>query len=75
MRFGVGDTHGGHVGTGKGAELGILFRNSEALERAGQVDVVVLDKTGTLTRGQPQVTQIFLIPDNPLVKDETVYFN
>lgn len=58
------------VGTGKGAELGILFRNSEALERAGQVDVVVLDKTGTLTRGQPRVTQIFLIPDNPLVKDE-----
>lgn len=58
------------VGTGKGAELGILFRNSEALERAGQVDVVVLDKTGTLTRGQPQVTQMFLIPESPLVKDE-----
>ncbi|MCX8024999.1 MAG: copper-translocating P-type ATPase, partial [Thermanaerothrix sp.] len=58
------------VGTGKGAELGILFRNSEALERAGQVDVVVLDKTGTLTRGQPQVTQIFLVPESPLGKDE-----
>jgi Cu+-exporting ATPase len=46
------------VGTGKGAELGILFRNSEALERAGKVGVVVLDKTGTITRGQPAVTDI-----------------
>src|SRR5581483_4199366 len=41
------------VGTGKGAELGVLFRNSEALERAGKVNVVVLDKTGTITKGQP----------------------
>jgi Cu+-exporting ATPase len=46
------------VGTGKGAELGILFRNSEALERAGKVGWVVLDKTGTITKGQPAVTDI-----------------
>jgi Cu+-exporting ATPase len=46
------------VGSGKGAELGILFRNSEALERAGKVNVVVLDKTGTLTKGQPAVTDV-----------------
>jgi Cu+-exporting ATPase len=46
------------VGTGKGAELGILFKNSEALERAGKVNVVVLDKTGTITKGQPAVTDI-----------------
>jgi Cu+-exporting ATPase len=46
------------VGTGKGAELGILFRSSEALERAGKVSVVTLDKTGTITRGQPAVTDI-----------------
>ncbi len=46
------------VGTGKGAEMGILFRNSEALERAGKVSVVVLDKTGTITKGQPAVTDI-----------------
>ncbi len=46
------------VGTGKGAELGILFKNSEALERAGRVNVVVLDKTGTITKGQPAVTDI-----------------
>jgi Cu+-exporting ATPase len=46
------------VGTGKGAEMGILFRNSEVLERAGKVSVVVLDKTGTITNGQPAVTDI-----------------
>ena len=46
------------VGTGKGAENGILLKTSEALERAGQVKMVVLDKTGTITRGQPSVTDI-----------------
>jgi P-type Cu+ transporter len=46
------------VGTGKGAESGILFRTSDALERAGKVSVVVLDKTGTVTKGQPAVTDI-----------------
>src|SRR5574337_862461 len=48
------------VGTGKGAELGVLFRNSEALERAGKVHVVVLDKTGTITKGQPAVTDVIV---------------
>jgi Cu+-exporting ATPase len=48
------------VGTGKGAEMGILFRSSEALERAGKVSVVVLDKTGTITKGQPAVTDIVI---------------
>ena len=46
------------VGTGKGAECGILIRNAEALERAHTVTTVVLDKTGTLTRGQPVVTDL-----------------
>jgi Cu+-exporting ATPase len=46
------------VGTGKAAEQGILFRNSEALERAGKVNSVILDKTGTITKGQPAVTDI-----------------
>ncbi len=46
------------VGTGKGAENGILFRNAEALERFQQVRVVVLDKTGTLTEGRPRVTDV-----------------
>jgi Cu+-exporting ATPase len=49
------------VGTGKGAEAGILFRNSEALERAGRIGVVVLDKTGTITKGQPAVTDIVTV--------------
>ncbi len=46
------------VGTGKGAELGILFKNAESLETAGKIDTIVLDKTGTLTRGEPMVTDI-----------------
>ncbi len=48
------------VGTGKGAELGILIKRSESLERAGEITTVVLDKTGTITRGQPAVTIVHL---------------
>jgi P-type Cu+ transporter len=48
------------VGMGKGAELGILFKNSESLERVGKITTVVLDKTGTLTTGRPTVTDIVL---------------
>ena len=46
------------VGTGKGAEMGILFRSSAGLETAGKITTVVLDKTGTITKGQPAVTDI-----------------
>ncbi|MCC7446787.1 MAG: copper-translocating P-type ATPase [Anaerolineae bacterium] len=46
------------VGVGKGAEAGILFKNSEALEQALKINAVVLDKTGTITRGEPAVTDI-----------------
>jgi len=54
------------VGTGKGATLGILFRSGEALERAGQLTTVVLDKTGTITRGEPVVTDVVATaPDWP----------
>jgi len=49
------------VGTGKGAEHGILIRNGEALERAHQINTVLLDKTGTLTRGEPVVTDIISV--------------
>ena len=56
------------VGTGKGAEMGVLFKNSEALERAGKVNVVVLDKTGTITKGQPAVTDV--VTNNQLPNDE-----
>jgi Cu+-exporting ATPase len=46
------------VGTGKGAEMGILFKNSAALETAHRLTTVVLDKTGTLTRGRPEVIEV-----------------
>ena len=46
------------VGTGKGAENGILIKSGEALETAHSIDTVVLDKTGTITQGRPQVTDI-----------------
>jgi Cu+-exporting ATPase len=49
------------VGTGKGAEQGILFKNAESLERAQKIDTIVLDKTGTLTRGEPMVTDVIRI--------------
>jgi Cu+-exporting ATPase len=53
------------VGTGKGAEHGILFKNSEALEQLHKVKIIVLDKTGTLTTGQPTVTEIIVGPPSP----------
>ena len=46
------------VGTGKGAEAGILVRGGEALEAAGRIDTVVMDKTGTLTLGKPAVAAV-----------------
>jgi len=54
------------VGTGKGAEIGVLFKNAEALETLHAVDAVVFDKTGTLTHGRPEVTDVV-----PLAGDET----
>jgi Cu+-exporting ATPase len=46
------------VGTGKGAEYGVLIRSAETLEKAQRVNTIMLDKTGTLTRGEPKVTNI-----------------
>jgi len=46
------------VGTGRGAEMGVLFRRGAALETLAKVDIVVLDKTGTLTRGRPELTDL-----------------
>lgn len=51
------------VGTSRGAESGILFKNSEILERAGRVNIIVFDKTGTITRGEPAVTDIIISAD------------
>ena len=50
------------VGTGRGAQMGVLFKTSRALENLHKVDTVVLDKTGTLTKGKPAVTDI--VPHN-----------
>ncbi len=52
------------VGTGKGAENGILIKSGDALEMAHQIDTVVLDKTGTITQGKPVVTDIICEPGN-----------
>ncbi len=46
------------VGTGRGAKMGVLFKNAQALENLHKVDTIVLDKTGTLTTGKPQVTDV-----------------
>jgi Cu2+-exporting ATPase len=47
------------VGTGLGAKRGILFKNAAAIEAAARVQVIVMDKTGTLTKGEPEVTEVF----------------
>ena len=58
------------VGTGKGANLGILFKSAQHLEELSKCDTIVLDKTGTITQGKPQVTEIYPIDisENELLK-------
>ena len=69
------------VGTGKGAEIGILLRSGEALERAGRISMVVLDKTGTITRGEPAVTDIIernrsrVESDRPVQGNQSLQFS
>ncbi|HEX2203268.1 MAG TPA: copper-translocating P-type ATPase [Longimicrobium sp.] len=56
------------VGTGRGAEHGVLIKGGESLETAHRLDTVVLDKTGTLTRGRPDLTDV--VPSGALAEDE-----
>ena len=63
------------VGTGKGAEMGILFKSAEALETLRGVDTVVLDKTGTVTEGKPRVTDVLPARDadsTPVISEKAL---
>ena len=57
------------VGTGLGAQNGILYKNATALEQAAKLQAIIFDKTGTLTEGKPQVVEIIAV-GNPLTQDE-----
>jgi Cu+-exporting ATPase len=57
-----GDADGRHRRAGRGAQLGVLIKNAETLERLQQIDTLMLDKTGTLTEGKPTVVEIFPLP-------------
>jgi len=60
------------VGTGRAAQHGILIRDAEALQLARKIDTVILDKTGTITEGRPDVTSVWLLDGAPLDPDELV---
>ena len=59
------------VATGKGANMGVLFKNAEAIERLREVDTLVVDKTGTLTEGKPKVTEVVTLGG---INDKTAIF-
>ncbi|HEY7349394.1 MAG TPA: heavy metal translocating P-type ATPase [Ktedonobacterales bacterium] len=56
------------VGSGRGAELGILIKNGESLQRVSQINTILLDKTGTITRGRPEVTDIVAVKEQAILR-------
>nr|WP_225769704.1 heavy metal translocating P-type ATPase [Inquilinus sp. Marseille-Q2685] len=58
------------VGTGRGAQAGVLVRNAEALELTEKIDTLVVDKTGTLTEGKPRLVSVVVAPDGGVPEDE-----
>jgi Cu+-exporting ATPase len=60
------------VATGKGAELGVLIKGGEALQRAGDLRTIVLDKTGTVTEGRPTVTDVVVAPGSSRSREEVL---
>lgn len=58
------------AGTGKGAENGILFKRSQALENAARLDIIVMDKTGTITQGKPTVVDVIPAKDSDMTADD-----
>jgi Cu+-exporting ATPase len=62
------------VGTGMGAERGILIRKGEAIQTMREVKAVILDKTGTLTKGKPEVTDVIAVGSNPGDETKVLYY-
>ncbi len=62
------------VGTGKGAEHGILIRGGDALETAHKLTAIILDKTGTLTKGAPSLTDLRVLAGGPVTEDELLMY-
>jgi Cu+-exporting ATPase len=62
------------VGTGMGAERGILIRKGEAIQTMKEVKAIILDKTGTLTKGKPEVTDVVPLSGNPNDEDTVLYY-
>ncbi len=60
------------VGNGMGAKNGIMFKTAESLEQTGKMDIVVLDKTGTITKGEPKVTDV--IPAEGVTREDFLYY-
>ncbi|QJB55715.1 heavy metal translocating P-type ATPase [Pseudodesulfovibrio sp. zrk46] len=60
------------VGTGRGAQLGVLIKSGRALQEAGEIDTIVFDKTGTLTHGRPEVAEVVMVRGT-MARTEAIY--